>query len=1084
MAIIKASNLLSSKPTAKKVNLNKFFASSKKVDKTVQVNKKSDDLRNELINIKEKVINIDKLVKSTFIFQKNISEQSRKEREKDQRSTREKKLESYKSKIPGLEFPSLPKFDFIESIKRFIFFTFLGAAFPKLLEIVPKLVQLGNLIAPAVNFFVDIAKGLANGLVTFIDWGYKIRDNAEKVTKQISGENAAKKFNEFNRSLNTFIDLSILAGLAALDAGLDAQKLRKQQLEKEKIKAKPRKLGISEGRGGAKDLGRRAEVTTGKGGARGLGKRAAVTVGEESKGALKNLKGPFAKLKGPLSKFAGAAVPGLGAAVGAADAAARFAAGDNVGGTLASVSAALDALTAGTAILAATGIGAAVPAAFATVSMGIDAVLLIRDIVKVFFPQIPMFAGGGRIKLMAQGGRVGSSGRSIKVSRKKINIGKPQDTRPGKDVGGKQQILKLFPDGSPENIRQTTSASPWWAKLFGGGNKQTAQVFGGKRPSPYKAIESTSKSLKKIPIPFISALMGAGSDLNLGQKPDKNLGDIVGGSIGKLTQDIIDNNMKLSFSDVVRFVSGYANGGDIKSGDIIKENDIGYQVGSMVSKVINTAISSRVDEAITGILREITGQGKPPEEGGGGAGGGAGNIAVSSDQPDFWLLATAALFENSSPQGAADVAQAIYNRVAMPGDPWKTNGSIRTAILSPGQFQPVRDYGGYSAWGRIRDKQSAISFVQSQGKSQSQLEDVSSALLNTTRQRSAKTFVGPRDSFRAVSYENKHNDLANDTQVVREGHVFGFEPKGATIANFRSGKLRPAEINRSIIQGTVSAGPGGNLINVGKMILQQGFTVGENKFFTNNAWSKFEPNPGGFNPRGNSPVGGHASADHSTNAFDVTDHRGQPPQNRGEISRLTNLFLHLYQNRNQYGIKALIYDHYGYWFVGQKSITRGKYDGNHYDHLHVGFTRGAYDVPKQQPATPNLRPAARPAQSSNPSGAVTGYGKVLDTEYFYANGKYWQRQNGISKEIDYRTYAAIRTNHSTDFGIAPGVDANKLKLPGGGYRPQGDISSIISTPNQSQKSQGLDYPPSYAEGSSSFIAIQLVKQDRIISTTA
>jgi hypothetical protein len=211
---------------------------------------------------------------------------------------------------------------------------------------------------------------------------------------------------------------------------------------------------------------------------------------------------------------------------------------------------------------------------------------------------------------------------------------------------------------------------------------------------------------------------------------------------------------------------------------------------SMFNKGVNETL-----QRLKGI-KETSGETTPPLPPGDG-------VVVSSDSPDFWLLATAALFENSDPQGAADVAQAIYNRVSMPGDPWKVNNSIRTAILNPGQFQPVRQYGGRSAWDKIKDKESALAFIKTHGKSQKQLESVSSALLNTTRQRSAKNFVGPRDSFRSVSYENANDHLADDTEVRRHGHVFGFEPRGATIASFRAGKLRPAEIS-STTRGTVT----------------------------------------------------------------------------------------------------------------------------------------------------------------------------------------------------------------------------------------------------------------------------------------
>ena len=181
-----------------------------------------------------------------------------------------------------------------------------------------------------------------------------------------------------------------------------------------------------------------------------------------------------------------------------------------------------------------------------------------------------------------------------------------------------------------------------------------------------------------------------------------------------------------------------------------------------------------------------------------------GNIRVTSDSPDFWLLVTAALFENGIPtdgyQGAADAAQAIYNRVSLPGWP----KSIKGVILQSGQFQPVRDYGGASEWEKINSKESAISFAKKyKGYSGNIVEKIAAALLDRTKQENARTFVGPRDNFRSDSYEKSNNDLDDSTEKSRYGHTFGFEPRGANIGRFKKGGLMPAEINKEIVSGKV-----------------------------------------------------------------------------------------------------------------------------------------------------------------------------------------------------------------------------------------------------------------------------------------
>lgn len=166
------------------------------------------------------------------------------------------------------------------------------------------------------------------------------------------------------------------------------------------------------------------------------------------------------------------------------------------------------------------------------------------------------------------------------------------------------------------------------------------------------------------------------------------------------------------------------------------------------------------------------------------------NLPPGPESGDFWLLSVAALFENSDPQGAADVAQAIYNRVAFPGWP----KSIRGVILAPNQFQPTRQYGGVQEWSAIVDEASAKAFVQRHGKTPEMLDRVAQALRDPSKQSSARAFVGARDNFRADSYERANNHLEDSTEVSRLGHTFGMEAGGANYAAYKAGKLSPGGV--------------------------------------------------------------------------------------------------------------------------------------------------------------------------------------------------------------------------------------------------------------------------------------------------
>ena len=66
----------------------------------------------------------------------------------------------------------------------------------------------GKVIKFLDNFF-GVSKGagaLLNGLISFIDFGYKISDGAEKLVKNIFGEEGAEKFRTFMENLKTLIN--------------------------------------------------------------------------------------------------------------------------------------------------------------------------------------------------------------------------------------------------------------------------------------------------------------------------------------------------------------------------------------------------------------------------------------------------------------------------------------------------------------------------------------------------------------------------------------------------------------------------------------------------------------------------------------------------------------------------------------------------------------------------------------------------------------------------------------------------------------------------------------------------------------
>lgn len=340
--------------------------------------------------------------------------------------------------------------------------------------------------------------------------------------------------------------------------------------------------------------------------------------------------------------------------------------------------------------------------------------------------------------------------------------------------------------------------------------------------------------------------------------------------------------------------------------------------------------------------------GRGSSGGSSGSGSSFEEVVAAGDERELLLRLLIAEAGGEGKLGMAMVARSVLNRAGLiqgktvtPGTYNSRSGSLTDVITAPGQYQPYGDgllERDLSTAERARAAESLAlaenasnlkEALKAQGVSDSDIKKMMAA----TGFRTGDAFDDPSQNV-------------NTTKLG--GHIFN------TAGNSLMRSVR-AKINESSL-GDFE----GNVISVGKAILQQGFTVGENKYFNKNNWSKQGPNTGGFNSAGTGAVGSHASSDHATNALDITDWRGSEASG---IPRLKGLFLSLYNKRQQFGIKSLIYDHIGYWFTGQRQYVKGEFDGNHYDHLHVGFTISADTAMRRE------QTAAKLSSGSTESGS-------------------------------------------------------------------------------------------------------------------
>jgi hypothetical protein len=501
-------------------------------------------------DIKTKAIEVDKLLKNTLLLKESDNNRSKREKESDKRKKREDILEKKPDpKDSKLALPKTPKIGLLDSIKRFLFFTFLGYGFTKFNKYLPQIVDFGKKLAPAADFIENFAGNIFNSLVTFIDWGYKASDATRGFLKDIGGDNATKLFDKFSNSLNDFINASIIFGMLAtkgrkgnvggfggkggrigFDAGGRRVGLKAQQryLSRFGDRSFTKRFGTKNlakiEKSAAKQFGNRAARLAG----RGLGKIPII-------GGLINFVINLA-LGEPLGRAAAKAV---GASVGSA-------------------------------------LGTFIPIPFAGTILG----GILGDIVGGALYDT-LVGQKNNPKAHAQGGTItrsgqrvgGNIGRTIKKSNKIPERTIPQQTIPGKDIGGIKEINKLY--GSDKNPESK---------------------------SPLRVLKKTSTSLKKLPL--FGNLMGASIDIAMGQKPDRGIFRSIANSFGAFIQGVIDNNITSSVGDVLHAITGLAGGGTVPR-TLMSDSNVGYSVGTVIGKVFGTMLDRRVNEIFQSIRKEM-----------------------------------------------------------------------------------------------------------------------------------------------------------------------------------------------------------------------------------------------------------------------------------------------------------------------------------------------------------------------------------------------------------------------------------------------------------------------------------------------
>ena len=159
-------------------------------------------------------------MKSGLILKDKQEAKKRKAAERDKRAAQEADIEKPdKPKKEGGGFPPIkvPGIGLLSGIFGFLTNFFFGIGIMKLIDLADSPIVKGifsavkgaGRVIKFLDDFLGISRGagaLLNGLISFIDFGYKISDGAEKLVKNIFGEEGAEKFRTFMENLKTLIN--------------------------------------------------------------------------------------------------------------------------------------------------------------------------------------------------------------------------------------------------------------------------------------------------------------------------------------------------------------------------------------------------------------------------------------------------------------------------------------------------------------------------------------------------------------------------------------------------------------------------------------------------------------------------------------------------------------------------------------------------------------------------------------------------------------------------------------------------------------------------------------------------------------
>jgi len=162
--------------------------------------------------IKEKVIEIDKILKGTLASEKKEIDSKKRQDEKEKRQNAEKTLETSEEKKSKDTKLKIPKVKFFDRIKDFFGNILMGFILTRLIEYAPIIERFLPIIENTFNFITDFVIGIIDALGTFLLWGQNAIDGTRNFIGDKFGDDAVKNFDTLGDNLFKLLNAIVLIG--------------------------------------------------------------------------------------------------------------------------------------------------------------------------------------------------------------------------------------------------------------------------------------------------------------------------------------------------------------------------------------------------------------------------------------------------------------------------------------------------------------------------------------------------------------------------------------------------------------------------------------------------------------------------------------------------------------------------------------------------------------------------------------------------------------------------------------------------------------------------------------------------------